>query len=362
LIRLAVAVAGVSMLAAIAAGCGESSDGAQVALLLPGKHTSRNEGAIRPSFEAKIKEACEECEVIYRNAGGDFSKQKQQAKAALSQGADVLAIDPVYSEWGAAIVKEAEEKGVPVVNYGQIIERTKPDVFVSFSDVRNGELQTETLARKLKEEGREHGPVVMLNGEPGNPDEQFFQQGARQGLQDAGVQISAKRYYIPFWQASQAEREMAHAIEALGGDGFAGVYAETDGIAEGAIAAMKAAGMDPSERPTTGQGATLAGLKRILAGEQYLTIYEPVESEASVSAEIAAELAEGGEVPKDRATTVTYNGNNGTIEVPTIPLEPIVVTKDNVKQTVIADDLVSSSELCVGAAKAGCKAAGIPLE
>jgi D-xylose transport system substrate-binding protein len=342
------------VLSAVVTGCGDSGP-KKVALLVPGGQIARNEGVIRPNFEAKLEEDCEDCEVLYYDAGGDFKKQKKQGEEALSEGADILVIDPPYTEYAAPIVKAAKAEDVPVVNYGQLIVDIEPDIFVSFDDVRNGELQTEALARNLKKAGSPRGPVVMINGEPGNFDEHFFQEGARHGLRAAGVKL-AKRYYTPFWEASQAQTRMGHAIEDLGRDGFAGVYTETDGIAEGAIDAMKEAGIDPAERPTTGRGSTLAGLQRILSGEQPMTIYEPVESEASVSAEIAADLAEGRGVPQRRVTDLL---SQNKVKVPAILLEPIVVTKSNMKQTVINDDLVSTAKLCAGSYRVDCKAAGI---
>jgi D-xylose transport system substrate-binding protein len=335
-------------------GCGDSGP-KKVALFVPGGQLARDEPAIRPNFEAKLEEDCEDCEVLYYDASGNSDKQKSQAEAALEEGADILVIDPPYTEYAVPIVKAAEAKDVPVLNYGQLIVDVKPDVFVSFDDVRNGELQTEALARNLKKEGSPRGPVVMINGEPGNFDEHYFQEGARHGLQAAGVKI-AKRYYTPFWLASEARARMGHAIEDLGRNGFAGVYTETDGIAGGAISAMREAGIDPAERPTTGRGATVAGLQRILSGRQSMTIYEPVVSEASVTAEIAADLVDGEEVPQDM---VTRQLGIGKIKVPAILLEPIVVTKSNMEQTVINDDLVSTGKLCAGPYESACKAAGI---
>lgn len=349
---LAVAAAAV----AVAQGCSGDSGPTKIALLVAGNDSLPNEATIRPNFEAKVEEYCDDCETIYRDAGGELASQRQQGESALEHGADVLVIDPVLSEYGSKLVEAARAKDVPVVNYGHLLDYAKSNVFISFDDVKNGELQAEGLAGKLARMGAPKGPVVMMNGEPGNPDEHLFQEGARHGLQEAGVQITPRRYYIPFWQASQSEREMRRAIAEFGKDGFAGVYTETDGIAEGAIAAMKSAGIDPAERPTTGRGATLPALRRILLGEQYLTMYEPPEPEAWRSARIAVALAEDGEIPPGEVTTEVKSGK---VKVPAILLEPLVVTKSNIDDTVIPDGLFSPEEICAGATKSACKAEGI---
>ena len=65
---------------------------------------------------------------------------------------------------------------------------------------------------------------------------------------------------------------------------------------------MKGAGINPEEKPVTGQDATVAGLQRILAGQQYMTIYKAIKPQAEIAAEFAIALAEGEEVPQDKVT------------------------------------------------------------
>jgi D-xylose transport system substrate-binding protein len=119
---------------------------------------------------------------------------------------------------------------------------------------------------------------------------------------------------------------------------------------------MKGAGINPEERPVTGQDATVAGLQRILAGQQYMTVYKAIPPETQISAEIAVALLEGEEVPQEK---ITEEVNNGKTEVPSVLLEPVAVTKDNVKSTVIKDGFVTSAELCTSAYQTACKEAGI---
>ena len=106
---------------------------------------------------------------------------------------------------------------------------------------------------------------------------------------------------------------MEQAITALGKDGFVGVYAANDGTAGGAIAAMKGSGVDPTTIPTTGQDAELAAIQRILAGEQYMTVYKAIKPEA----EAAARARRGAGQGQDAAAGLV-NGkiDNGTKKVP----------------------------------------------
>lgn len=353
------AIVGCALLAVglLVTGCGGGGGGGggpKIALLLPENETPRYESDDKPDFEKAVEELCEECEVLYNNAGGDASKQQSQAEAALTQGAEVLVVDPMDSKSAAAIAEQAKAQNVPVVSYDRLIENGEIDAYVSFDNEKVGELQGETLAKKLKEDGSASGPIIMINGDPADPNAALFKKGAHTAFEKEGVQI-AKEYDTPGWSAENAQREAQQAITALGNNGFAGIYAANDDTGGGAIAAMKGAGINPGEKPVTGQDATVAGLQRILAGQQYMTVYKEIEPEAKIAAEIAVALAEGKPVPSKANEKV----NNGKVSVPSVLLEPQAVTKENVKSTVVADGFVTAQELCTSAFQTACKEAGI---
>jgi D-xylose transport system substrate-binding protein len=355
--RIAMAMGVLIAVVLVAAGCGGSSGGGgtKIALLLPENETPRYESDDRPDFEKAVEEICGDCEVLYNNAGGDAEKQQSQAEAALTQGAEVLVVDPMDSKSAAAIAEKAKAQGVPVVSYDRLIENGEIDAYVSFDNKKVGELQAETLAKKLKEDGSASGPIIMINGDPADPNAALFKEGAHNGFEAAGINV-AKEYDTPGWSAENAQREAQQAITALGNNGFAGIYAANDDTGGGAIAALKGAGINPAEKPVTGQDATVAGLQRILAGQQYMTVYKEIEPEAKISAEIAVALAEGEGVPQDK---ITEEVDNGKANVPAVLLKPIAVTKGNVKSTVVADGFVTASELCTGPYASACKEAGI---
>jgi D-xylose transport system substrate-binding protein len=345
------------VIALVVAGCGGSSGGGgtKIALLLPENETPRYETNDKPDFEESVEELCSDCEVLYNNAGGDAQKQQSQAEAALTQGAEVLVVDPMDSKSAAAIAEKAQAQNVPVVSYDRLIENGEVDAYVSFDNERVGELQAETLAEKLKEDGHPSGPVIKINGDPADPNAALFKAGSSKGFEAAGVTV-AKEYDTPGWSAENAQREAQQAITALGNDGFWGIYAANDDTGGGAIAALKSAGIDPEERPVTGQDSTVAGLQRILVGQQYMTIYKAIPPQAKIAAEFAIALAEGEELPQDK---VTEEINNGKTDVPSAILEPVAVLKDNINDTVVKDGFVSASELCTSAYAAACKEAGI---
>lgn len=332
----------------------EKKAGGKIALLLPETKTARYESHDRPHFERKVKELCGECEVIYSNADQDAAKQQNQAEAALTNGAQVLVLDPVDSASAAAIVARAKQSKIPVVSYDRLITGADVDYYISFDNEKVGKLQGTALVDKLKADGKAGGTIVMINGAPTDNNAKLFKAGAHSIIDGSGLKIGAE-YDTPDWSPDKAQQQMEQAITSIGKDKIAGVYCANDGTAGGAIAAMKAAGVKPLP-PVTGQDAELAGIQRIIAGEQFMTIYKAIKPEAEVAAELAVALARGQQAP---AGKVNAKVNNGKLDVPSILLEPIAVTKDNVKTTVVADGFWKADELCAGAYKDACAAAQI---
>jgi D-xylose transport system substrate-binding protein len=361
-------IAVVTAALAAAVGCGSSGSssntstsggggggGGTVALLLPENQTARYETHDRPDFEKKLKQLCPNCKVLYSNATQDATKQQSQAEAALTQGAKVLVLDPVDAGSAGAIVAKAKAQKVPVISYDRLITNSDIDYYISFDNARVGKLQAQTLDKKLKQMGKPTGPIIMINGDPADNNAKLFKQGATTQFKADKVKI-AKQYDTPNWLGSKAQNEAQQAITALGNNGFAAIYGANDDMAEGGIAAMKGAGINPSTRPTTGQDAALAGVQRILAGTQYMTVYKAVTTEAQKAAELAAALAKGG---KPAAGLINQHLNNGKKSVPSVILTPVAVTKSNINDTIVKDKFWTVSQICTGSYKSACKAAGI---
>src|SRR4051812_23123685 len=328
------------------------SGGGKIALLLPESKTARYETQDRPLFEKKVKGLCPNCQVVYSNADQDAAKQQQQAEAALTQGVKVMVLDPVDGAAAAAIVTQANAKGVPVISYDRLLLNSKPDYYVEFDSPSVGKIQGKALVDKLKANGKA-GSIIMINGAPTDNNAKLFKQGAHSIIDSSGFKV-AKEYDTPDWSPDKAQSEMEQAITAVGKGKFVGVLAANDGTAGGAIAAMKSAGIDPKTIPITGQDAEVAGIQRILAGEQYMTVYKPIQPLADKAAEWAVLLAQG-----KKPTDATAKENNGKSDVPTKKLDVTPVMATNVKSTVIKDGFWKPSQICTGAYKSACAKYGI---
>jgi D-xylose transport system substrate-binding protein len=327
----------------------------KIALLLPESKTTRYETQDRPNFERRVHELCDGCSIFYQNADQDAAKQQRQVEAAITEGADVIVLDPVDSASAAALAKRAKDRGIPVISYDRLIKGAPLDYYISFDNKRVGRLQARSLVGALEKQGDRKGSIVMINGAPTDNNAKLFKQGAHSVFDGSAVKI-AKEYDTPDWSPDAAQREMEQAIAAVGRKGFDGVYAANDGTAGGAIAAMKGAGLDPADYPTTGQDAELAAIQRIVAGEQYMTVYKAIKQEAETAAELAVAALRGDTPPKGTVTTKT---DNGQAQVPSVLLTPVAVTQRNIGKTVVADGFWSVDQICTQRYADACRKVGL---
>ena len=139
-------------------GGSESGGGGTIGFLLPETQTARYESQDKPLFEGKVSELCPDCEIFYQNADQDPTKQQQQVEAAVTEGVDVLVLDPVDSTASAGLAQRAKDAGIPVISYDRLILDADLDYYVSFDSVKVGEQQGEALAKKLDAGGLGEGP------------------------------------------------------------------------------------------------------------------------------------------------------------------------------------------------------------
>ena len=351
------------------AACGGSSGGGgpKVALLLPESKTTRYEAHDHPEFEAALKSACSDCDLIYNNANQDASTQQSQMESALTDGADVVVLDPVDSASAASMVQLAKQQNVPVVSYDRLILDT-PDVaaYVSFDNVKVGELQGSTLAKKLADDGNANGPIVRINGSPTDNNATLFGQGADPRSWTPRAFRSPRSTTLRIGAPTRLSPRWIRRSRALGKTGFKGLYAMNDGTAGGAIAAMQAAGIDPKTIPSTGQDAELEAVQRILTGDQFMTVYKATRPEAETSAKIAAALAQGKPIPTSGLLVGQTKTNNGAADIPSYLLTPVAATKDNLAsvtyggQALIGPDgYWTADDVCTPEFQSACQAAGI---
>ncbi|MGA4839012.1 sugar ABC transporter substrate-binding protein [Streptomyces sp. G45] len=359
--RVVIATASVSMALGLAA-CGEAGggdddkgsggDGKTIGLLLPENKTTRYETFDRPIMEAKIESLCGDCEVKYNNAAQDIETQKKQFDALITQGVKVIILDAVDYKSTKGWVERAEKQGVQVVAYDRLAEGPLA-AYVSYDNEKIGRLQGGALVKALGSKAKDAN-VVMINGSPTDPNAPFFKKGAHSVL-DKNVKRVVYEQDIPDWSPDEANKKMATAIDKLGKDGFDGVYSANDGMAGGIITALKQRGIDV---PVGGQDAELAGVQRLLSGDQAFTIYKQIKPEAETTAEIAVRLLKDKKI--DDLTDRKVNSLSGDYKgIPAKLYDAQAITKDDVADTIVKDKVYKASEICTKQFKSACEDAGI---
>ena len=267
-------------------------------------------------------------EVLVQAANGNDALQNSQAENLLTQGVDVLLVAPHNGKTAAIIVESAHKAGVPVIAYDRIINDSDLDLYISFDNVRVGELQSDYIVKRAP-----RGNYVLIGGAPTDYNAVLFRKGQMNIVQpfvDKGDIKVVSDQWAKDWQAVEALKIMENALTRTGNKVDA-VVASNDGVAGGAIQALgeqKLAG----KIPVSGQDAELSACQRIVAGTQSMTVYKPIKILAHKAAEVAVAMAK-----KQQVTDSTRPVNNGKKDVPSILLEPIQVDRDNMVQTVIAD-------------------------
>ena len=340
--------AGVLSLSLMGATAAMAAPSGTVAFLMPDQASTRYEQHDFPGFKAEMAKLCADCKVLYQNANGDASQQQQQFNSVIAQGAKVIVLDPVDSTAAASLVHMAQGQGIKVIAYDRPVPTTPADYYVSFDNEGIGKAIAQSLVEHMKASNipADKGGVLEVNGSPTDAAAGLIKNGIHAGLQGSGYKTLAE-FDTPEWAPPKAQQWVSGQITRFGSQ-IVGVVAANDGTGGGAIAAFKAAGVNPVP-PVTGNDATIAALQLIIAGDQYNTILKPSEVVAAAAAKVAVGFL-SGQAPKPETTL---------FKTPSQLFKPAVITQKNIKAEVIDKGFANGKDLCTGRYADGCKTLGI---
>jgi len=326
---------------------GGSADG-KIGVILPDTESSvRWESQDRPNLEAAFKAAGVDYDI--QNAEGDAEKMTQIADTMIGNGVTVLAIVNLDSESGAAIEEKAKSQGVATIDYDRLTLGGSAEAYISFDNAKVGSLQGQALADCL---GDKDANIIYLDGSPTDNNATLFASGAHEVLDPMTNYTVVGEQAVPDWDNEQAAVIFQQLYTAADGK-VDGVLAANDGLGGAAIGVLEANGQAGTV-PVTGQDATVEGLQNVLAGTQCMTVYKSAKAQAAALADTAIALVNGEDAP----TTGVTHDDEGDRDVPSVLLDPVSITKDNVKD-VIDDGGQSAADVCTGDYADLCTAAGI---
>lgn len=284
-------------------------------------------------FEEKVQELGGNVKTLAANGNADI--QLKQAELLVQEGVDVLVVVPYNAEASAAIVEMAHKSNTKVISYDRLIKNAEVDYYISFDNEKVGELQATEITKHVSE-----GNFAYIGGAETDNNAILFRNGAMKVLQpliDKGNITLVYDKYTDEWDPSIAEKNMKEALQQTEGN-INAVISANDGNASGVIHALTTENMAGTV-PVSGQDAELSAIRRIIQGTQTMTVYKPINLLAINAAETAVKVA------NNEAIQTNSKVGNGSIEVPSILLNPIAVTKENIDDTIIKDGYLTVEEV-----------------
>ena len=258
--------------------------------------------------------------VTGQSADGSEQRQISQIENLISRGMDVIVIVPFNGRVLGNIVSEARQAGIKVISYDRLILDADIDAYISFDDVRVGQMQAQGVLDTVPK-----GNYYLLGGAPTDNSAKLLREGQMKVLQpaiDRGAITVVGAQWVPEWSATAALSITENALTANRND-IQGIVGSNDAVAGGAIQALAAQGL-AGKVGVSGQDADLSAIKRIVAGTQTTDVYKPLKLIAATAAKVAVQLARG------QKPAFNSSIDNGRRDVPTELLMPIVVTRANV--------------------------------
>ena len=293
-----------------------------------------------------------------QNAQGSSQTELSDAQTAITKGATVLIMDPIDSGVGAQIETYAKAHGVAVVDYDRLTLGGSRQYYVSFNNVLVGTKIGQGFAACAAAWHVSKPNVLVMKGDPTDNNATLFAQGYLGVLNPF---FSSGKYVnvgepAGTWTPTVAESEFQQAFTAH--KNINSVLTPNDENAAPIITYLQRVGVKPKTFPVTGQDATTIGLQNILSGYQCGTVYKPIYIEAQAAVALAMFLR-AGQTPPAALVNGSVTDTKTSTKVPSVLGTPVWVTTSNMKSTVIADNFVKVTQICVGQFAADCKAAGI---
>ncbi len=290
----------------------------------------------KDAMEAEAKRLGVEVKIMLADA--NVAEQASQIENLLAQGVDVLILSPVDSDAVASLVDSAKLDGIPVINFARLANNCDVDFYITFDNVMVGELQGQYLLDHLPAKAN----IIVMSGAPTDNLAGLFKKGAMNKITPAAeagrVNIVAEQA-VENWLPENAMKIVENALTQNKND-IQGILAPNDGTAGGAIQALDAQGL-VGKVVVTGQDSEAVAVRRILKGEQAMTIFKDIRELAVASIQTAVKFAN-----KDTAgLTVSGKTNNGQRDVPTLFIPPTIITKDNAKQVLLTSGYLKEADL-----------------
>lgn len=282
--------------------------------------------------------------------------QVAQIENMITKGVDLLVIASIDGSALTDVLEKAAKEGIEVIAYDRLLMNSENvDYYATFDNFGVGVLQASYIEDALNlSEGEGPYNIELFGGSPDDNNALINYNGVMSVFQqyiDSGQlvipseQTKFNQIATLRWDGSTAQARMDNLLSANYTDKtLDAVLSPYDPISLGIISSLKGVGYGSAEKPLpviTGQDATQAGVKSIIAGEQTQTIFKDTRILAQNTIEMIEAIFNEEEVPVN--DTETYD--NGVKVVPTYLANPVSVDKENYQAELIDTDYYSEEDL-----------------
>jgi D-xylose transport system substrate-binding protein len=288
---------------------------------------------------------------ISADAQGSASKQASDIEGLITEKVDVILVVAYDSDAILPSIKKINDAGLKAIAYDVQFEDPNA-LYITFDNIGVGRLMAQAIY-KVKPAGN----YAFIKGDKGDPNATFLFSGITEVLKDGMDSGKVKNVCETFtdgWKPDNAQKEMEQCLTKQHNKVDA-VVSENDGMASGAVAALKAQGLAGSV-PVSGQDGDLAAINRVALGTQTVSIWKDSRALGKAAAEAAVALADG-KAAADLPGVAKFNKGKKGVEMNAILLAPTPITKDTLN-LVIDAGWITKDKACAGVKKGTVKACG----
>jgi len=295
-------------------------------------------GVMKPELERYAAAKGATIEIV--DSEGQQAKLNDQVDVYISKGVDVLAINLVDPAAASSVIEKASAVGIPLVLFNK--EATEAGIMTSYDMVwyvgtnsaESGIIQGEMMVSDWKanpdwdKNGDGVVQYVLLKGEPGHPDAEARTLESVKAFVDAGIEVDELALEAdPNWSTQHGNDKMQAWLASSFGKDIELVICNNDGMAFGAINALKAAGVS---LPLYGVDALDQALTHIADGEMNGTVLNDGVNQSRATVDLSINAAKAVMDDVDAMDIDITAGTNWVIEnnitkavrVPYVPVTP----------------------------------------
>ncbi len=240
------------------------------------------------------------------DGANDQATQTNQIQNFITQGVDVLIINPVNSSSAETITDMVVAADIPLVYINREPDESEEQrwadnnwnvTYVGCDARQSGTYQGELIADigldTLDMNGNGKIDYIMIEGDPENVDAQYRTEYSVKALEDAGLDVNCLDDQVGNWDQATAQQLVANSLSQHGND-VEVVFCNNDAMALGALQAIESAGR------TVGKDIYLVGvdalseaLEDVIAGTMTGTVFNDHFAQSHSAADAAINYLTG---------------------------------------------------------------------